>query len=57
MSLGSYFKSIYARDPAAVDPLEIIFAYPYLHALFFHRIAHRLYRGGIPVLPRLIIVL
>ena len=54
MSLRSYFESIYARDPAAVNPLEVVFTYPYLHALFFHRIAHRLYRWGVPVLPRLI---
>jgi serine O-acetyltransferase len=34
--------------------LEIILAYPGLHALWMHRIAHFLWDKGIPVAPRLI---
>lgn len=32
------------RDPAATGPIAVILTYPGLHALFYHRIAHRLYR-------------
>ncbi|MEW5806233.1 MAG: serine O-acetyltransferase [Acidobacteriota bacterium] len=48
-------KTVYERDPAARNILEILFAYPGIHALFFHRIAHFLHaRLHIPVIPRLI---
>jgi serine O-acetyltransferase len=33
-------KAVFARDPAARSTLEIIFCYPGLHAIWFHRIAH-----------------
>lgn len=33
-------KVIFAKDPAAKSTLEVIFCYPGLHALWFHRIAH-----------------
>jgi serine O-acetyltransferase len=44
------------RDPAArgVGSLEILAIWPGVHALLAHRLAHALYRAGIPVLPRLI---
>jgi serine O-acetyltransferase len=32
--------AIYAKDPAARSTLEILFCYPGLHALWFHRRAH-----------------
>ena len=35
---------VFARDPAARSPLEIIFCYPGIHALWWHRVAHWLYR-------------
>jgi serine O-acetyltransferase len=47
-------QAIYQRDPAARSWLEVVFCYPGLHALFLHRLAHRLYILGIPFLPRLI---
>ena len=40
------------RDPAATSKLEILTSYPGLHALWLHRLAHRLYRAGVPILPR-----
>src|SRR6201996_6198212 len=48
-----------ARDPAArgVGSLEILAAWPGVHALLSHRVAHALYRAGVPVLPRLIAAL
>jgi serine O-acetyltransferase len=33
-------NSVFNRDPAARSVLEIIFCYPGLHAVWFHRIAH-----------------
>lgn len=33
------------RDPAARSTLEVLTCYPGMHALIFHRLAHRLWRG------------
>lgn len=49
----SDIKAAYNHDPAAVSALEIVLAYPGFHARQFHRLAHRLYRWKVPVLPRL----
>lgn len=35
--------TVFAKDPAARNTLEVIFCYPGLHALWFHRIAHWLW--------------
>lgn len=48
------FQIIFERDPAARNWLEVLFCYPGLQALFFHRPAHWLYKIGVPFLPRLI---
>ena len=53
-SLVADFRIIFERDPAARNWLEVIVCYPGLQALFFHRIAHRFYKIGIPFFPRLI---
>jgi len=37
-------NSVFDRDPAARSVLEIIFCYPGLHAVWFHRIAHWFWR-------------
>ncbi len=42
------------RDPAATSTFEILLTYPGLHALLFHRLAHRLYRNGFKVTARVI---
>src|SRR5689334_12390392 len=44
------------RDPAArgVSSLEILAAWPGVHALLAHRVAHALHEAGTPLLPRLI---
>ncbi|MBV9003711.1 MAG: serine O-acetyltransferase [Solirubrobacterales bacterium] len=44
------------RDPAArgVRPIEILAAWPGVHALLAHRLAHALYQAKVPFLPRLI---
>jgi serine O-acetyltransferase len=48
------FRIIFERDPAARNWLEVLFCYPGLQALVFHRVAHWLYCLGIPLIPRLI---
>jgi len=46
--------TIFEQDPAAKSVLEIVLLYPGFHAILLHRISHRLYRAGIPFLPRLL---
>ncbi len=40
-------------DPAATDMSEIIFSYPGLFAITVYRLAHELYKLGVPMLPRI----
>lgn len=42
------------RDPAARGTLEILLCYPGFHALELHRFSHRLWRLGLPLIPRLL---
>ncbi|MEN9878299.1 MAG: Serine acetyltransferase [Cyanobacteriota bacterium] len=42
------------RDPAARNLAEILLCYPGLHALCLHRISHKLWHLGLPLLPRLL---
>ncbi|MBU5613403.1 serine O-acetyltransferase [Geomonas azotofigens] len=42
--LKSDIKAVFDRDPAARSVLEVIFCYPGLHALWFHRVAHWLWK-------------
>lgn len=52
--LWADFQIIFERDPAARNPLEVLLCYPGLHAIAMHRLAHRLHRWRVPVLPRFI---
>jgi len=47
-------RAIRAKDPAARGTREILLCYPGLHALAWHRLAHRLWRWRVPLLPRLL---
>lgn len=47
-------QTIYDKDPAAENILEVLFCYPGLHALIMHRIAHKLNYWKIPLIPRII---
>lgn len=53
-ALRADFQIIFDRDPAARNWLEVLFCYPGLQALFTHRVASRLWKLGIPFLPRFI---
>jgi serine O-acetyltransferase len=48
------FRIIFERDPAARNWVEVLLCYPGLQALVLHRIAHRLCRLHLPLVPRLI---
>lgn len=46
-------KAAFEGDPAARHTDEIIFSYPGIRAMMVHRVAHELYRLGVPLLPRI----
>ncbi|MBN2121265.1 MAG: serine O-acetyltransferase [Candidatus Omnitrophica bacterium] len=45
-------KTVFREDPAARSTVEIIFCYPGLHALWFHRISNWLWRKGLKTFAR-----
>jgi serine O-acetyltransferase len=45
-------QSVLDRDPAARNPLEVLFCYPGLHAIWAHRFSHRLWKSGLKLLAR-----
>lgn len=47
-------QTVFVRDPAARSVVEIIFCYPGLHALLFHRLAHFFWLHKLHFLARLI---
>ena len=48
------FRAVFEKDPAARNALQVVLTYPGFHAIFLHRLAHMLYRLGVPFLPRCI---
>lgn len=48
------FKTVKRNDPALHSSFELFFNYPGLWALFFHRIAHAIYKTGLRFIPRFI---
>jgi serine O-acetyltransferase len=52
--LRSDLEAVFDRDPAARSVAEVILTYPGLHAIWLHRIAHKLKEMGVPLVPRLI---
>lgn len=47
-------RSVFHRDPAARNSMEVLLTYPGLHALLFHRLAHVCWRARLKLLARLI---
>ena len=47
-------RTVFNKDPAARSTLEVVFCYPGLHALWFHRVAHFLWRHKLRLLARLL---
>lgn len=52
--LNSDVLAAYEGDPAARSLEEIVFSYPAIEAITAHRIAHVLWRAGVPMIPRII---
>jgi len=52
--LDSDVTAAFQGDPAARSVDEVLLCYPGLHALISHRLAHELYRLGVPLIARVI---
>ena len=46
-------EAAYEGDPSAVSREEIILSFPFVEAITIQRLAHRLYREGAPIIPRM----
>jgi serine O-acetyltransferase len=46
-------EAAFNGDPAALSQEEIIVAYPCMEAIAVHRLAHELYKKGVPLIPRI----
>lgn len=53
-TLREDIQTVFAKDPAARSTLEVIFCYPGLHALWFHRLAHFLWQHKLRFVARLL---
>ena len=52
--LAEDIRVIMERDPAAHSRVEVFFCYPGLHAILFHRLAHRAWTAGFHFIGRFI---
>jgi serine O-acetyltransferase len=52
--LETDLRAALAGDPAASSRAEVLLCYPGVSAMVNHRLAHELYRLGVPLLPRMI---
>lgn len=53
-TLREDIQTVFSKDPAARNVIEVILCYPGLHALWTHRIAHFLWRHKLRLLSRLL---
>lgn len=51
--LDSDVTAAYQGDPAARSMDEVLLCYPGVQAMIYHRLAHQLYRTGLPLLARI----
>ncbi len=52
--LASDVRAAYEGDPAAKTPGETIFCYPSIQTMTNQRVAHALYKLGVPLIPRIL---
>jgi serine O-acetyltransferase len=52
--LASDVRAAFEGDPAAKSPDEALFCYPGITAITNHRLAHELYRLGVPIIARIV---
>jgi serine O-acetyltransferase len=53
-TIREQLDTIFREDPAAKSVVEILLCYPGFHAILLHRLAHKLCRAGVPLLPRVL---
>jgi serine O-acetyltransferase len=53
-AIREQIDTIFREDPAAKSVVEIFLCYPGFQAILMHRVAHKLYRWGMPLLPRVL---
>ncbi len=53
-TLREDIQTVFSKDPAARSTLEVVFFYPGLHALWFHRLAHFFWRHRLRFPARLL---
>lgn len=46
-------RAAYNGDPATTSLEEILLSYPSIQTMTIHRIAHELYKAGVPIIPRI----
>jgi serine O-acetyltransferase len=51
--LGEDLLAAYEGDPAASSVVEVLMSYPFVQTISTHRLAHELYKEGVPLLPRM----
>ncbi|MFM2095864.1 MAG: Serine acetyltransferase [Planctomycetota bacterium] len=51
--LATDVQAAFDGDPSCKSPDEVIFCYPGLEAITVYRLAHELYRLGVPFIPRM----
>jgi len=53
-TLREDIEAVFERDPAARNVFEVVLTYSGLHAIWFHRLAHALWKRGFRTLARII---
>ena len=53
-TLKENINSVYERDPAARNAIEVLLCYPGLHAVYFHKISHFLWERKLRLTARLV---
>jgi serine O-acetyltransferase len=53
-TLKENINSVYERDPAARNAAEVLLCYPGLHAVYFHKLSHFLWKHKIRLAARLV---
>lgn len=52
--LADDVEAAFIGDPASTGAIETIFCYPGLEAVTIYRLAHELYKRGVPLIPRVL---
>jgi len=53
-TLKEDIQTVFIKDPAAKNALEVILCYPGLHAIWLHRIAHWFYKKKLYTIARIL---